>query len=145
MKKLIQSLVVPATLTMILAGVGASRSNAQVFEVGARLQSDPITISGQSGGSKNTRDCGAIAQTPNQVVRVSDRLDYLRISVEGGGEPTLLVEGPSGRFCVLADELSGSSPEISGVWLPGTYSIYIGDRAGGQHRYTMYISQNKSL
>jgi hypothetical protein len=142
MKTLSQLMVVPATLALILAGAGVARSDAPVIEITPKLQRDPLQLSGTSGGQKNS-NCGYISQTPNQVVRVTaDKIDYLRLGVQSTtGEPTLLIDGPGGRFCVLADKASGDNPEISGVWLRGNYSVYVGDRTGGKHPYTLYITQ----
>lgn len=98
---------------------------------------------GKSGGEKSS-DCGNIAATPNQIIEVKEALPYGRFSVQSEGQPTLLIEGPKGRrFCVLADTEAGESPEVSGYWEAGKYSLYVGDRASGQHPYTLSISQKK--
>jgi hypothetical protein len=143
MKTLTNLMVIPTTLALILSGAIAARSDAPTLEIGQQLRTNPITVQGKSGGTNNSRNCGYTAASPNQQVRLTQRLDYLRFSVQGEGEPTLLVEGPGGRFCVFADADSGEKPEISGVWLPGTYAIYVGDRVGGQHQYTLSISDKK--
>lgn len=144
MKMLREWIVIPTTLALILTGAGAARSDAPVLELSSNLSNDPVVLSGTSGGQSSS-NCGYISQTPNQVVRVTvDRINYLRLSVQSSGEPTLLVDGPGGRFCVLADSASGDKPEISGVWLRGNYNVYVGDRAGGTHPYTLSITgQNK--
>ena len=101
------------------------------------------TIKGQSGGSIDSQGCGFIATTPNHEMNIEQRVDYMRLTVQAsGGQPTLLVLGPNlgDRFCVLGDEVSGLKPEISGVWEAGKYQIYIGDRIGKQHQFTLDIS-----
>ncbi|MBD2744576.1 hypothetical protein [Coleofasciculus sp. FACHB-1120] len=144
MKRLREWIVIPTTLALILTGAGAARSDAPVLELSSKLPNDPVVLSGASGGQTSS-NCGYISQTPNQVVRITaDRIDYLRLSIQSSGEPTLLVDGPGGRFCVLADSASGDKPEISGVWPQGVYNVYVGDRAGGTHPYTLSITgQNK--
>lgn len=140
MKRNKNPLVVPAVLALSILGV-ATPGNAQVIELSQNVPPQPITVSGVSGGSK-TSNCGNISAKPNQVVKVTaQRLDYVKVKVEGEGQPTLLVQGPNGRFCVLADTASGEQPEISGVWVEGNYEIFVGDRAGGQHPYTLSILQ----
>lgn len=118
----------------------ATEANGQIV-VGQTTT--PLSLQGQSGGPVDSKGCGFIAATPNHAINVTDRLDYLRLNVQANGEPTLLVDGPGGKFCVLADQVSGANPEISGVWMPGRYSIYVGDRTGSQHQYTINISQQK--
>ena len=100
-------------------------------------------ITGESGGSNDSQGCGFISNTPNYKMNLEQRTDYMRLTVQAnGGQPTLLVLGPNAgdRFCVLGDETSGLKPEISGVWESGSYQIYIGDRLGGQHQFTLDIS-----
>ena len=103
-------------------------------------------IQGSSGGPVNSVNCGFIANSPNYTINLTERVDYLRITVQAvGGQPTLLVVGPQANdsFCVLGDRGSGLRPEISGVWEPGIYNIFIGDRTGTQHKFTLNISRSK--
>lgn len=100
-------------------------------------------IEGQSGGFVDSQGCGFIANSPNHQMSLSQRVDYMRLTVKAdGGQPTLLVLGPNSNdsFCVLGDETSGLQPEISGVWEAGNYEIYIGDRSGTQHKFFLDIS-----
>ena len=116
----------------------------QIVQVSPKSQPDPLVVRGTSGGEKST-DCGNIAATPNQVIVVKEPLPYVRFSVQSEGQPTLLIEGPGGRrFCVLADTEAGESPEVSGYWEAGKYSVYVGDRTQNQHPYTLSISQKKA-
>ena len=103
-------------------------------------------IQGSSGGPVNSVNCGFIANSPNYTINLPERVDYMKITVQaGGGQPTLLVIGPQANdsFCVLGDRGSGLQPEISGVWEPGTYNIFIGDRTGTRHKFTLNISRSK--
>lgn len=100
------------------------------------------TIKGQSGGAVDSKGCGFIANTPNYVLNIAQKVDYMRLTVRAsGGQPTLLVLGPKpvDRFCVLG-EVSGLQPEISGVWEAGKYQIYVGDRLGENYQFTLDIS-----
>jgi hypothetical protein len=111
------------------------------LELSSNLPSDPITFNGTSGGSKKS-NCGAIATSPNHVLNITDQINYMRIAVKTeAGNPTLLIDGPGGRFCILANKTSEIVAQMSGVWLPGKYSIYIGDRQGGKNAYTLYFTQ----
>ena len=115
---------------------------AEVVQIERDFQPDPLTISGKSGGFEKS-NCGNISKTPSQVLKVSESLPYLRLTVESKGKPTLLIDGPEGRFCVLGDSYSEEKPEISGYWQAGEYLLYIGSLSPEQHEYTLSISQQK--
>ncbi|MEL6929474.1 MAG: hypothetical protein AAFO95_12665 [Cyanobacteria bacterium J06600_6] len=111
---------------------------------GNLAQSDR-TIEGMSGGFTDSQGCGFIGDTPSYEMNLESRIDYMRFTVEtSGGQPTLLVVGPNSgdSFCVLGDEISGLKPEISGVWEPGSYQIYVGNRTNTQHKFVLDISTN---
>ncbi|WP_414581223.1 hypothetical protein [Scytonema sp. PCC 10023] len=135
--------VVPASLAISLVLTNAHLVEAQVVRINSNLQTDPLIVNGTSGGTLQS-NCGNIAPKPNQVIQVTESLPYLRLTVESGGQPTLLIDGPGGRFCVLPDSYSGGKPEISGYWQAGNYSLYVGDLSKGQHNYSLSISQQKT-
>lgn len=134
MKKFIFWPVVSTALAAILAIATAAPSRAQV-QIAPNFQPDPQPLAGGTSGGSKSSDCGFIPDASNHIIQVNEPLPYLRFSVQGSGQPTLLIEGPGGRFCGLAE------PEISGFWQPGTYRIYVGDRARGKHPYTLSITK----
>lgn len=104
---------------------------------------EPLTREGTSGGAQNSGDCGSIAPEPNHLVRVEQPIPYLSLQVEtNGGTPTMLVEGPSGRFCLLPHSADGPI-KYAGHGDPGIYNIYVGDRSGGSHAYTLTVTQQR--
>ncbi|GEM_PF-347818 len=119
---------------------------AQVVQIEPDFQPDPLTLNGKSGGIEKS-NCGNIAPKPNHLLKVKRSLPYLRITVKSKGKPTLLIDGPEGRFCILGDSYSQNKPEnkaeISGYWLEGQYSLHIGELSKQQHTYTLSISQQK--
>lgn len=134
--------VVPAALIMMsLVLINASSAEAQPVQIDSKFQPDPLTLKGSSGGT-NRSNCGNISATPNHTLQVKESLPYLRLTVESQGKPTLLIDGPGGRFCVMADSGSGK-PEISGYWQAGNYSLYIGEMSQAQYSYSLSISQQK--
>ena len=143
MKTRTHGLIVPVVLAINLALTQATLAEAPVVQINSKFQPDPLVVRGTSGGAKSS-DCGNIAAKPNQVIQVKEPLPYLRLTVKSAGQPTLLIQGPGGRFCVLADSYSGGNPEISGFWQAGRYSLYVGDRAQGQHPYTLSVSQKNN-
>ncbi|KYC42876.1 hypothetical protein WA1_12200 [Scytonema hofmannii PCC 7110] len=114
----------------------------EAVQISPNLQPDPLVVNGTSGG-KQESNCGKIAEQPSQVIKITKALPYLRLTVESGGKPTLLIDGPGGRFCVLADSYSGGKPEISGFWQEGNYTLYVGELSQGQYSYRLSISQQK--
>jgi hypothetical protein len=135
--------VVPVAIAMSLVLTAPNFAQAQQVSISPKFQPDPLTLTGKSGGDKKS-DCGYIPSEPSQVIQVTESLPYLRLTVESGGKPTLLIDGPGGRFCVLADNYSGGKPQISGFWQEGKYSLYIGDLSQSQYNYTLSISQQKT-
>ncbi|MBV6622185.1 MAG: hypothetical protein KI793_04380 [Rivularia sp. (in: Bacteria)] len=132
----------PIVLALSLIFTSIQLAKADVIQLERDFQPDPLTLSGTSGGFEKS-NCGNIGATPSQVIEVAESLPYLRLSVESKGKPTLLIDGPEGRFCVLGDSYSQDKPEISGYWQAGKYSLYIGDLSKQQHSYTLLISQQK--
>lgn len=142
MKKLIYSLLA-TTLTLaswLNSGIEAKGMN---IKENLKFETKTQTIQGQTGGPINSKGCGYIASSPNHVINIPTRVDYMRLTVQAnGGQPTLLVKGPTSKdsFCVLGDAASGFKPEMSGVWEPGKYQIYVGDLSGSNHPFTLSIS-----
>ena len=134
-------------LTLGIFLVNHNSSVADISSASVITDSTQIerTINGKSGGSNDTQGCGYVPNDPSYEINLETRIDYLRFTVRAdGGQPTLLVIGPNSgdSFCVLGDRVSGLKPEISGVWEPGYYQIYVGDRTGSQHQFALDISTN---
>jgi hypothetical protein len=133
---------VPTALAMSILLSFANSVGAQQVKISPNFKPDPITLTGKSGGP-NKSNCGNISSAPSQVIQVTESLPYLRLTVEGSGQPTLLLDGPGGKFCVLADNYSGGKPEITGFFKAGNYSIHVGELSQAQYNYTLSISQQK--
>ncbi|MEA5594542.1 hypothetical protein [Rivularia sp. UHCC 0363] len=132
----------PIVLTISLILTSVQLVQAEIIQIERDFQPDPLILNGESGGTEKS-NCGNISAQPNRVIQVAESFPYLRLTVESTGKPTLLIDGPEGRFCVLADSYSQDKPEISGYWQAGEYSLYIGELTKQQHTYTLSISQQK--
>lgn len=139
-RKLWFSSIVTLALAMILADAGAIRS--QPLQIAPGFP-EPLAVSGVSGGANNSGDCGFVSQAPNHVIEVTQDLPYWRIAVQTAGAPSLMIQGPRGRFCVLPSNSAAGNLEFSGYGDKGTYLIFVGDRSQGQHPYSLSISQKK--
>jgi hypothetical protein len=135
-------IIVPATLAMLLTSASVARSQPIQLAPGF----NPLQVAGTSGGSQSNKGCGMVGAKPNHVINLSANFRYLRFRVQSSGQPTLLIEGPNGRSCVQADTLSEGTKtiEIPGYWEQGNYSVYVGDRAGGQHTYTLSVTETRN-
>ena len=142
MKTLRLLTIVPAALAMSLVFAQTNLAQTPTTQINRNLQPNPLILKGKSGGTVKS-NCGNITTEPNQVIQVTESLPYLRLTVESEGKPTLLIDGPGGRFCVMADKYSGGKPELSGYWQAGTYSLFVGELSQGKpsFNYTLSISQ----
>lgn len=135
-------IIVPATLAMLATTAGGVRSQPLQLQPG--FNPDPVVVKGTVGGSPASTNCSVTGGTQNLQVNLGANFNYLRFSVESSGQPTLLIEGPSGRSCIQADSLSNGKIQAPGLWEPGLYKITIGNRTEGQHAYTLSITQARN-
>ncbi|MTJ48411.1 hypothetical protein [Dolichospermum sp. UHCC 0259] len=142
MKTLKLFTIASVALTMGLLLNQSSFAGTPTTIIDSTLASEPLILKGKSGGSVKS-NCGNINTAPNQIIEVTEPLPYLRLTAATEGQPTLLIDGPGGRFCVLADSNSGGNPELSGYWQPGKYSVYVGELALKNYSYTLVVSKQK--
>ncbi|MBE8990934.1 hypothetical protein [Nostoc sp. LEGE 12450] len=140
MKTLRLLAILPISLVMSLVFTEANLAQTPNVQINRTFKPDPLVLNGKSGGTVKS-NCGNITTEPSQVIQVTESLPYLRLTVESQGKPTLLIDGPGGRFCVMADSYSGGKPEQSGYWQAGRYSVYVGELSQQQHNYSLSISQ----
>jgi hypothetical protein len=133
-------LVIPTALAMLSISAGAA--HPQTTQIAPGFRPDPLVITGTSGGGQN-KGCGMTGATPNHQFSLSANFNYLRFTVQSTGQPTLLIEGPTGSSCVQADSFSQGTIQAPGYWEKGTYRVYIGDRTGAQKAYTLSITQKR--
>jgi hypothetical protein len=142
MKTLKLFTVVPLGFTISLILTQVSLAETPPLQINSSLNPDPLIVKGESGGSVKSK-CGNISSQPSQVIQMTESLPYLRLTVAAEGIPTLLVDGPGGRFCVLPDIYTDGKAELSGYWQSGRYSIHVGELSNNKYNYTLSISQQK--
>jgi hypothetical protein len=133
MKKHFDWMMIPTAIAMTFAIATAVYGNPVQTPLTA-----PITVSGNSGGPQQSQ-CGFIPAEPSQVI-VVDQPSPLRLKLQGQGQPTLWITGPSSR-CVIADTAANGVIEVPGVWEQGTYSVFVGNMAQSSQPYTLSITQ----
>ncbi|GAB4295470.1 MAG: hypothetical protein Fur0025_32640 [Oscillatoriaceae cyanobacterium] len=140
MKAKTRPLVAAIALLMSMAIHPAANSQQPPIQLSSGVQPDPLLVQGQSASGPDA-GCGYMPTAAAQVVEIASQIPYLRFTASSDrGEATLLIEGPTGKFCAFADSYTGENPEISGMWAAGTYSIYIGNRQPGEYAYNLSIS-----
>jgi len=129
-----------AIALMAIAATFGTMPAAIADPVQTPLQS-PVVVTGNSNGSQANNSCRGFqfAGAPTQVVRVTQPNTALRFRVEGSGQLALLVTGASNPMCVPS---AGAVIEVPGVWQPGTYSLFVGNRADSSTPFTLSISQD---
>lgn len=123
---------------------------ATVLSVGPAVQAQsvmrtpldsPLELTGQTGGRESSA-CGNIDRSAGQTIEVTEAFASLSFEVESQGDYTLLITGPDGfRECVFAHNYDGGVIQAPGLLNQGEYNIFVGDRSGERHPYTMSITQ----
>lgn len=105
---------------------------------------DPQRSRGETGGSRDARSygkacVGTIDTTPDHRLTVTSALN-LRIFVESTTDSTLVVVGPNRTWC--DDDSHGDlDAEVSGVFAPGQYQIFVGTNGNQNGNYTITLTE----
>ncbi len=134
----------PLFLSLVTAlSLGAVNSLGAVAQAQSTVRTPlaaPVELSGTTGGAQADSACGSINTSAAQVVQVTESFAALNFEVQSAGDYTLLITGPNNfKECVFAHD--GSSIKSPGLLNQGEYQVYVGDRQGESHPYTMSITQ----
>ena len=135
----------PLFLSLVTAisvgAVGMMGSAAQAQSTTRTPLAAPVQLTGTSGG-REASVCGNIDTAAGQVVQVTEAFASLNFKVQSTGDYTLLIKGPDGfSECVFAHNYDGGVIQSPGLLNQGSYRIYVGDRRGESHPYTLLITQ----
>ncbi|MEM9264666.1 MAG: hypothetical protein AAGA46_04005 [Cyanobacteria bacterium P01_F01_bin.13] len=99
-------------------------------------------ITGTSGGSQTSAECGFVPAKPNYSFSITEPAS-VSIEVSGADDYTLLMVGPdnSSSECILAHDFDGGAIQSRGLYKPGTYHLYVGDIDGASAPFTMTVQQ----
>ena len=126
------------------AGDDGSIEAYRDFTLGAGFTPDPQRSRGETGGSRDARSygkacVGTIDTTPDHRLTVTSALN-LRIFVESTTDSTLVVVGPNRTWC--DDDSHGDlDAEVSGVFAPGQYQIFVGTNGNQNGNYTITLTE----
>ena len=100
-------------------------------------------VSGNSGGSQTSAECGFIPAQPDHSFTISQPTASVSIEVTGSDDYTLLMVGPdnSSRECILAHDFDGGAIQSRGLYKAGTYRLYVGDLDGASATFTLTVQQ----
>lgn len=142
-------------LTVLGTLPALAQSNFGSLTLGADKQSGALT--GSTGGStslpavvsnrdRNNNKClGFGDPTPDHILVLQQAFSSLKLRVNsGGGDTTLVVQGPQGIVRCGDDSKVGSKDaSLSDTdWQPGTYKVWVGSATPGTRRdYTLYVRQ----
>ncbi len=130
---------VAATVATLAAGALGSAASAQ--SIARTPLSAPVELTGTSGGRESSV-CGNINTATGQRINVTEAFASLSFEVQSQGDYTLLITGPNGfKECVFAHNYDGGVIQAPGLLNQGEYQVFIGDRKGESHPYTLSITQ----
>jgi len=131
-----------SSLLLALAAVVSTGSAAIAQSTMTRTPlASPIELSGRSGGPQSSA-CGNINPSTGQRVQVTESFASLDFEVQSQGNYTLLIKGPGGfEECVFAHNYDGGVIKSPGLLNRGEYQVFVGDRNGESHPYTLSIRQ----
>ena len=130
-----------SSLLLALAAVVSTGSAAVAQSIARTPLAAPVELSGQSGGNQASA-CGNINPSAGHTVRVTESFASLDFEVQSQGNYTLLIKGPGGfQECVFAHNYDGGVIKSPGLLNQGEYQVFVGDRNGERHPYTLSISQ----
>lgn len=114
------------------------------------------TLMGSTGGStslpaivsnrdrNHTKCLGFGDPTPDHILILQQNIPSLRLRVNsGGGDTTLVVQGPQGSVRCGNDSKAGKDASLTDTdWQAGTYKVWVGSAKPGVRRdYTLYVRQ----
>ncbi|WP_029415860.1 hypothetical protein [Brevundimonas bacteroides] len=129
-----------------LALCASSASAQEVINLSAGFLPDPIETSVVSGGGNDASDIGGscvgmIADSPDVVVNFDSNGGTLSFSHVSGGDTSLVINAPNGRY-YCNDDANGLNPVVTfGSAQSGQYDVWVGavgSPAGG----TLQISES---
>lgn len=128
-------------LSLLAAATLSVGSAASAQSIARTPLAAPVEMTGVSGGLDSSA-CGNISRSEGQIVNVTEAFTSLSFEVESAGDYTLLITGPNGfQECVFAHNYDGGVLQAPGLLNQGQYRVYVGDRKGESHPYTLSITQ----
>lgn len=162
LNQLLQRGIVLSAITTTAVGLGMynpvqAQPAPSIFEnvsIGANFSPNPLTVRGISGGSVPGKEVagrsetanglcvGFVDQQPDHTIVLKDFFKRLSLQVQSPEDTNIIVRGPGGTWC--NDDSQGKNPGISGEWLAGTYSVWVGsfDQTKA-HPYILRITENR--
>jgi hypothetical protein len=121
--------------------VNSAGALAQAQTVARTPLAAPIEMTGVTGGAEASA-CGNINPATGVLVQVTEAFASLNFEVQSQGDYTLFITGPNGfKECVFAHNYDNGVIKSPGLLNRGDYQVYVGDRRGESHPYTLSVTQ----
>ena len=120
-----------ASTLAVAAVLATSASAQQTVSLAAGFVPDPVTVDTYSGGPNEASDLGSacvgsVGDGPDVVLNFRSSGGRLAIGVVSGGDTSLVINGPDGRF-YCNDDTNGLNPALIWSSAPsGQYDIWVG-------------------
>lgn len=132
---------------------GDGESNFGTVTVAPGFMPDPMTATGNSGGSidastLNPECAGWVSSTPDHLIAAGGDFAALRVMARADvaeADVTLVVQRPDGTY-LCNDDTEGLNPLVTGAFVTGTYKVWIGSYEQGTNAaYHLGISELESI
>ncbi|NJN76303.1 MAG: hypothetical protein HC796_09045 [Synechococcaceae cyanobacterium RL_1_2] len=118
---------------MVLGHPPLGAAQTETIAISAQTDLSSQILTGTSGGSVTRDSCGITKSKPDHIITIQDRFNFLRIAAQTSEASSTLwiVSSDSNTGLCAYGENQGdrSVVELSGLWIPGTYDIYVGETA----------------
>ena len=82
MKKLIYYFLTTTTLAVTFLVTNMMKVDSKPLGINLKFDTKTQTIQGSTGGPINSKGCGYMASSPNHVINIPKRVDYMRLTVQ---------------------------------------------------------------
>jgi hypothetical protein len=118
---------------MVLGQTPLVEAQAETIAISTQTNLSSQILTGNSGGSVTRDSCGITKSKPDHTITLQDRFNFLRIAAQTSEATSTLwiVSSDSNTgLCAYGENQGDTSVvELSGLWIPGTYDIYVGEIA----------------
>lgn len=119
------------TLVTILGPVGALSARADTVNIHGDSDLSSQILTGTSGGTVARDSCGITKSKPDHTINIQDRFNFLRIAAQTDVSTSTLwivsTDNNTGLCAYGEDQENFGVVELSGLWMPGTYDVYVGE------------------
>lgn len=147
--------VVSAIGTLLAVPVVAETANYGSLTLSRGFESPTAILKGSTGGSyslssvansddRQNKCLGFATPTPDHILVLKQNFSRLTLQVNsGGGDTTLLIQGPDDRVLCGDDTQQNKDAKVTdGNWKAGLYRVWVGSlETGMKYNYTLSVQE----